>query len=628
LLASDEYEGRGIGTDGLDKAANFIAEQFQASGLRTGFCQEGPFQDFAVTMDAQLGPAAENRLQFVAKDDGTPPLPLRLGQDFQTLAAGGSAEVDLPLAFAGYGIISKEAAYDDYAGIDVEGKCVIILRHQPQRGNHHSPFGEDPSRHALFPSKISNAVTHGAAAIVFCTGKFEIDQQVAQLQKRWQVAVDDLAAENQQWQQLQKPSADQVAKQRRKIGQLARQITKLGQRLEAAADPLLGFQRAGFGSADRSIPIFHCRRSALDPVVRAALGKDLAQLEEIIDSTKKPFSRPLAGWRVVGRSSLQRRPVRVRNVLASLEGAGPRADETIVIGAHYDHLGFGGTSSAEPGSQEVHNGADDNASGVAVLLEVARRLVALDRKLPRRVLFVAFTGEERGLLGSAHYTAHPPVPLQQTIAMLNMDMVGRLKDDKLIVYGTGTAEEFDLLVKRMNAQHGFRIVKKPSGFGPSDHTSFYEKKIPVMHFFTGAHPDYHRPSDDADKLDVPGMRRIASLVADIAVALAEADQRPTYQATKRTRMAGGSWPYFGSRPDYAYEKPGVRMAGITADSPAERAGVKPGDVILRLGKAKVATVADFANALGRHEAGDKVEVLVIRDGKELTLTVTLDPPRR
>jgi hypothetical protein len=220
------------------------------------------------------------------------------------------------------------------------------------------------------------------------------------------------------------------------------------------------------------------------------------------------------------------------------------------------------------------------------------------------------------------------VALEQTIAMLNMDMVGRLKDNKLIVNGTGSAAQFDVLVKRLNAQHNFELVKKASGFGPSDHATFYEKKIPVLHFFTGAHQDYHRPSDDYDKVNVTGMRRIASMVADTAVTLAESEKRPEYRKTKRTAMAGGKWPYFGSRPDYGFDKPGVRLEGVAPDSPAERAGAKPGDIMIRFGKAKVATVADFAQVLSRHKAGDEVEIVVQRDDKEVTLTVTLDPPRR
>jgi Zn-dependent M28 family amino/carboxypeptidase len=311
-----------------------------------------------------------------------------------------------------------------------------------------------------------------------------------------------------------------------------------------------------------------------------------------------------------------------------LEGEGPHADETIVIGAHYDHLGYGGDGSLQPGSKDIHNGADDNGSGIAVLLEVARRLVALQRPLPRRIVFIAFTAEERGLLGSVQYVKEPVVPLEKTIAMLNMDMVGRLNENKLIVHGTGTATELDALVDRLNAQHEFQIIKKPSGFGPSDHTSFYSKKIPVLHFFTGGHEDYHKPSDDYDKLNVAGMRRVGSLVADAATALAEAKTRPTYQETKQTAVAGGKWPYFGSRPDYAYEKPGVRMDGVAPDSPAERSGIKAGDVIVKFGDAKVATVSDFAAVLSKHKAGDKVPVVVERDGKEVTVTVILDPPRR
>jgi acetylornithine deacetylase/succinyl-diaminopimelate desuccinylase-like protein len=627
LLASDELEGRGIGSQGLEKAGDYIASRFSEIGLTTQILDEGPFQPFSVTTNAKMGPAKENRLKLIPPDDGEP-LELKLGKDFNPLCAGGSSDFDLPLVFAGYGITSKEADYDDFADVDVKGKCVVILRHQPFRGNPHGPFGGDPSRHAFFETKISNAVGHGAAAIVFCTGQHEIDSRRDELQKRWQVAVDDLATANTQFKSKKDPSEKDVESHRQEINSLVTQIQNLNKRLAESQDPVLGVYRAGAGSPSRKTPILFCRRGVLNSAVKAALGKDLATLEAEIDKGKKPLSANLAGWRVAGKTLIQRERADIRNVVAVWDGEGPRADETIVIGAHYDHLGYGGPGSAKPGSREIHNGADDNASGVAVMLEVARRLVALEKRLPRRVVFIAFTGEERGLLGSAHYVANPVVPLEKTIAMLNMDMVGRLKDNKLIVHGTGSAEAFDMLVKRLNAQHGFQLIQKASGFGPSDHTSFYEKKIPVLHFFTGAHQDYHRPSDDYDKLNAEGMRRIASLVADITVAITEAEAKPEYRKTKRPKLPGGRWPYFGSRPDYAHEGPGVRMAGIAEDSPAERAGVKPDDVIVRFGDAKVTTVMDFANALSGHKAGDKVVVVVMRDGQEVRLTVTLDPPRR
>ncbi len=312
-----------------------------------------------------------------------------------------------------------------------------------------------------------------------------------------------------------------------------------------------------------------------------------------------------------------------------LEGEGPHADETIVLGAHYDHLGWGGIGSAAPGVHEIHNGADDNGSGSTVLVEVARELVARGKKLPRRLVFIAFTGEERGLVGSARYVRNPLFPLDKTVAMLNMDMVGRLQDEKLIVHGTGTAEEFDALVDRYGKQYGFQITKKPSGFGPSDHSSFYGAKVPVLFLFTGSHKDYHRPTDDFDKLNIAGMRRIGSMVAEVAVELAEANDRPHYQEAKggNESLGGGDRPYFGSIPDFALDEPGYGLTGVTKGGPAERAGIKAGDVIIQLGDSKIGNLEDFDSALRKFKAGDKVPVLVKRGNEQVKLEVTLDPPR-
>ncbi|HJN66508.1 MAG TPA: M20/M25/M40 family metallo-hydrolase [Pirellulales bacterium] len=631
LLASDELEGRGIGTEGLKRAAEFIAQEFEKIGLETRVVEGTPYQPFAVTTDAQLGPADANRLSIVGPGEDPSKkakAALQFQDDYMPLAAGGSGTFDLPLVFVGYGITEEHADYDDYAGVDVKGKAVIIMRHQPLQGDVHSPFGKNPSRHAYFKTKISNAFAHGAAAILFCTGTYETDKQTTDARRQWQTAVDTLATANSSFKEIAQPSAEQLADHRQLVDQLAKQIGTYSERIDAAHDPLLEFHRAGNGGPDRQMPIFHIRRAALNQVLLKALGSDLATLEAGIDRSGKPDSRPLVDWRLKGQSSVIRSRAQIRNVIGILEGEGPLAEEAIIIGAHYDHLGYGDESSVERESHEVHNGADDNASGVAALLEVARRLKNLGKKLPRRIVFIAFTGEERGLLGSAHYIKHPLVPLKDTVAMLNMDMVGRLRDNKLIVHGTGTAAEFDLLVKRLNAGHNFKVVKKPSGFGPSDHASFYEKKIPVLHFFTGAHQDYHRPGDDFEKVNIKGIERVSLLVAEVAASIAEAEGRPVYQKTKRTRVAGGRWPYFGSRPDYGYEKPGIRMAGISPGSPAERGGLVTGDVIVQFGDAKVATVTDFANVLSRHKAGELVKVVVLRDGEEKTLSVILDPPRK
>jgi hypothetical protein len=318
-----------------------------------------------------------------------------------------------------------------------------------------------------------------------------------------------------------------------------------------------------------------------------------------------------------------------KNVVAVLDGEGPHAEETIVIGAHYDHLGHGGMGSLDPDSHEIHHGADDNASGTSALIEVARRLATRETKLPRRVVFIAFTGEERGLYGSAHYARDPLVPLDQTVAMVNMDMVGRMVDDKLVVYGTDTASEWNKLLDDLSVEHPFKLTRHPEGYGPSDHTSFYAKRIPVLFFFTGTHRDYHRPTDTFDKINVEGMRRVTDLVTDAIVKIAEMDHRPTYQdvGAPPEFAKSGNRPYFGSIPDFSQEQPGYVLMGVSKGGPAERAGIKANDTIVRLGEYPIGNLEDFDTALRKFKSGDRVTVLVKRGGEELKFEVTLEPPK-
>jgi hypothetical protein len=292
------------------------------------------------------------------------------------------------------------------------------------------------------------------------------------------------------------------------------------------------------------------------------------------------------------------------------------------VGAHYDHLGFGGNGSLAPWTTAIHNGADDNASGTATLLEIARRLMASGEKPKRRIVFIAFTAEERGLLGSDHYVRNPRFALEKTIAMFNLDMVGRLKDESLAVYGTGTAKEFDPLVESLCAKYGFKLTKHPGGFGPSDHAKFYGQKIPVLHLFTGTHTDYHRPSDDSPKLNIEGMRRVTDMLVEIIRTTDARDERPTFVEIKRVeRIAadGGDpsdRPYFGSMPAYPNpEKDGVLLELVSDDSPAAKAGLKGGDVLLQIGDTKTVSIEDFQGALTSHKPGDKVKVK-FRRGKE------------
>jgi hypothetical protein len=615
-LASPQLEGRGLGTRGLELAGDFIARQFKRIGLKTDLYDGQPFEPMTLPLGSEIGPKNHNRLEFSGPpkegEKDRQVIPLEVGTDFNPLAVGGSKTFDAPAVFVGYGITAAKEKYDDYGGIEAKGKVVVILRHQPQRANPHGLFGDHDSLYAEFSRKISNAVKHGAAAIVFCNDFDEIRRST-------QTAIPRPSAES--------PAADAT--------QLAADVAHFHNSLREQIDPLRGTDRAGDGEDDANrLPVVFCHRDVVNKLVRAATGFNLSSIEQKIDHTGKPQSRDLGGWRISGETDIVRKHTPARNVLALLEGDGPHADETIIIGAHYDHLGYGGFGSLAPEAVHViHPGADDNASGTAALIEVARRLAlqAKAKKFSRRFLFMSFTGEERGLLGSARYVRDPLIPLDKTVAMLNMDMVGRMKDNKLTVYGVDTATEFAPLLTRLDKPYGFKIVPEMGGFGPSDHASFYAKKIPVLFFFTGLHADYHRPTDTADKLDVRDMGRVADFVSDVAAALAEAPARPHFfesQAHEHMAQQSGDRPYFGSIPDFGVESPGgYAISGVTKGGPADVAGLKGGDVITRLGDTKISGLEDFDSALREHRAGDKVPVRVKRDGKELQLEVRLEPPR-
>lgn len=581
-LADPQREGRGPGTAGINAAADWVVRQFAALGLQPP-ADSGTLQPFAMTLEAKLGPATANAVELVgppAAGGGATVVPLVLGRDFTPLATGGSGAFDLPLVFAGYGITAPAEHYDDYAplaaGAVAKGAALVVLRQEPQKNDPHGAFeGNQTSQHAALARKVANASEHEAGAVVFC---------------------NDTAEE----------------------------------------DGLMAFTRAGEGSDRRTMPVLHLRRAVLDDVVARVIGRDLDTIQKGIDDTLTPASAPLSGWRIRGRVAIERVETQGRNVLAILPGRGaaaadgrPAIDprETVVIGAHYDHLGYGGVNSAAPGVTAVHHGADDNASGTALLVEVARRLVA-DGPLPRTVLFIAFSGEERGLLGSAHYVANPSVPLADTVAMVNLDMVGRLDADKLVVHGTGTGTGFDALVDRLAAASGLETAKEPGGFGPSDHSSFYAKKIPVLHLFTGSHADYHRPTDTAEKINYDGMVRLAGLVTDLVADLATGP-RPDYREVASSMFArgGGDRPYFGSIPDFGKPGGGYAISGVAKDSPAAQGGLQGGDVIVRLGGSAITGLEDFDSALRKHKGGERVPVVVRRAGADVTLEIVLGQPK-
>ena len=396
-------------------------------------------------------------------------------------------------------------------------------------------------------------------------------------------------------------------------------------------DALMKFGYAGHGDNKPTPPAFHITQKSAGKLF-AALGVKQEELEQQIDADLKPRSAVVAGWKARGTLSMEKVKTEVFNVIGVIDGEGPLADETVVIGAHYDHVGRGGAGSLAPGSNDIHNGADDNASGTISLLELARRYgeAAKTKKPARRIVFMAFTGEELGLLGSARYCKEPVFPLEQTIAMFNMDMVGRLKDDqKLIVYGTGTSSRWEPQLKEHNGEGNFHLILKPEGFGPSDHSSFYAKKIPVLHFFTGEHPDYHKPTDDWEKLNIDGVARVTDLIEKLVTTTVANPEKPGYVEVKgnASMNRGGNRPYFGSIPEFGNEEPGYSISAAAPGSPADKGGLKGGDRIIKLGGHAVTNLDDFDAALRKFKPGDEVDVIVVRDKKEVTLKVKLDPAK-
>lgn len=569
-LSSDELEGRNVGSQGIARAGEFIAQRFLDLGLRTDSFQGSPYQEFTIPGPAAMGSPESNTLAFAGANNAAP---LVLGKDFTPVSLGDSGKFDAPIVFAGYGITAPDLNYDDYAGVDVEGKVVVIVRKEPGQRDPNSKFeGNRSSQYAYFSSKELNAALHKAAALIIVNDRLTV--------------------------------------------------------ASAGEDQLVSVTGAGSAVTDNKIPTIFALRSAIDPLLQQALGKGLDDLELLIDSDQQPRSQPLSGISASGETQIEQSSIPVRNVVGLLPGSGALAEQYVVVGAHYDHVGMGGPGSLAPGTIEIHNGADDNASGTTTLLEIARQLSSEPAESRRGVIFIAFTGEEKGLLGSKHYVRSPRWPIEDTVAMVNLDMVGRLDSNTLTVYGTGTATNFDSLIERANQTPQFTLDKEAAGFGPSDHSSFYEADIPVFHFFTGLHNDYHRPGDDFEKVNLEGMARIASMVTDVVRELATAPERP--ELIKSSAIAQIGQPsgrrarpraVLGIQLDIASRQAAV--AQVPADSPAATAGLQPADVITGIDEDPVDSIGDLRRILAGKQPGDTISVRVLRDSQTLTLSLTL-----
>ena len=588
FLASPECEGRGIDTKGIEKAADRIVGVFQEAGLKPAMKNGSYFQPFQVTMSSKLGKPTALTL---AGPGGAVKEP-KLGTDYSPMGFSPTSKAKGELVFAGYGITAPDLKYDDYAGLDVEGKVVVILRRTPrynEKGDKRFDTAvktSDDSAHAAFVTKIENARAHKAAALVI---------------------VNDTSA-------------------------------------AGKADPLPQYAMHAQGTTPAKFPVLFLSRAAFDSVLAAAGQKSLKEIEDGINANLKPQSFALKGWTADAVVTVERKEVTCKNVVGVLEGAGPLKGETVVIGAHYDHVGYGtfGSAGGASAKGKIHYGADDNASGTTGLMELARRFGAMKDRQGRRLVFIAFSAEEIGLNGSQFYCKEPLFPLDKTVAMVNMDMIGRTKPvptdwlglfgkkDRLVVYGTGTSAGFAGLVDAAGKKVDFKLSTIPAGTGPSDHDSFYRKKIPVLYLYTGTHGEYHKPTDVPEKIDVPGMKKAADfaafLLADLTTSAA-----PKYVAVKDPwsdptdpRPARMSGPRLGILPSYTFEGAGVLLEGVSPGGPAEKAGLKDGDIIIEIGGKATPSVVAYMTAMGAQKPGTSVDVVVERKGKKLTLKAKLE----
>lgn len=555
-LASDELQGRGNGSPGMELAARYVAEELRRIGVEPAGTDGTYFQPFTITTGQNLGP--NNRLEIRGPENARE---LSIGPEYQLLTYGPNPTISGELFFAGFGITSNEhnLDYDDYGDWDVRGRVIVAFEHEPQERLASSPFhGKNLTPYSTVTHKALNARSRGAAALILIPDRFNHPKQRSR----------------------QAPQFDQVA--------------------------------------NMGIPTVRLNGRLGERLLREA-GRDPAEIDRWIHHHLTPYSFPMDGISI--RLDVDVVPVRhrVRNVVGVVPG---ESEEAVVIGAHYDHLGFGDESSlAEQHLGQIHNGADDNASGVAALLVLARDLSAV--RPGRTVVFAAFAAEELGLLGSRHYVQHPPLPLERTVAMVNLDMIGR-SDGDVLIGGVGTAEEFRDLLHEVEANTPLTFKYASTPRGSSDHLSFAALGVPVLFFFTGLHPDYHKPSDDWEKIDLIRTWQVVEAVRKTVERLNRLESRPRFVDLRHGRTPLDDRPWLGIAPDMSWTLGGVQIAQVLSWSPAHEAGLEEQDVLVEFGGREVRNLRDLRNLIRSRKPGDRVGILVLRRGQLVEMTARLD----
>ncbi|NIR51318.1 M28 family peptidase [candidate division KSB1 bacterium] len=572
-LASDELEGRMTGTEGIQLAADYIADQFTEAGLQPMGHDETYFQEFQFTSGLKLLPE-QNHLQLTLSHEK--PIEFQVDEDFRPLGFTANETVEGEVVFAGYGLSvpgKLGEGYDSYAGLDVEDKIVLVLRYVPEEVD--VERRQQLNHYAGLRYKAMIARENGAKGIMVVAG----------------------------------PNSP-------KAGELVP----------------LSFDRSLANSGIVAMSI----SGKLANKMFAAVDKDLEEVQTQLDLENPHFEGtfPLSNVWVNMSAGVKRIKKPDRNVVGLLPASAPGAtNEYVVVGAHYDHIGYGEIGSlAHKGEEgQIHNGADDNASGTSTLLELAASLAEAQKANPdefkRGIIFACWSGEELGLIGSTYFVENSPVPLENIVAYVNFDMVGRLKDNKLILQGLGSSSVWPKLIEKRNVAAGFNLVLQKDPYQPTDVSAFYPKQIPVLSFFTGSHDDYNRPTDDPETLDYQGLERIAEFSQGIIKDLANRDERPEYVKVERKKQETGSREglraYLGTIPDYTGDaEEGVKLSGVSAGGPADKGGLEGGDVIIRFAGQKITNIYDYTYALDAVKIGEPVKLVVLRDGEEVTLTVT------
>ncbi len=553
-LASDSLKGRFPGTKEDRLAALYIASEFKKAGL--SFLTKDGLQPFEIITDLEKGEENSLKLENLAYEVNT---------DFAPFPFTANKSLESQVVFAGYGFeIEKDKInWNDYKGIDVEGKWVLVLRGNPEIDSTSSEF----HKYSNERDKTMVAGDHGAGGILFVSGPmFSTNDQLIDLKRH---------------------------------------------------------------EGKTGIPALHISRNLANRILEST-NKTIESLEKKLNTERKPSSFS-TNASLTASAEVKPCMTTTHNVIGYLEGSNPeRRNEYIIMGAHYDHLGMGGSgsSSRKQDTTGIHNGADDNASGVAALIEIAENLAAANPKPSNSYIFIAFGAEEMGLLGSKYYVNNPLLPLDQARIMLNMDMVGRLRDQQLQVGGVGTAKESKEIVLDLSGYYNLKINPTYEVFHVSDHSSFYGKDIPVLFITTGAHTDYHTPEDDVELLNIAGMVIMSDYISDIATYLdstnvplefREAGPKVHYSGRHERRIALGIMPDFTDND----ETPGMRVDFVTPGKPAHIGGMQKGDYIMAIEGKTIHGIYDYMYRLSKLNKGQIIIVTVKRKDQTLDLLVNL-----